>query len=112
MKFEHFWYGLTDGDGYVFKRSPKVLSILKEKSLEFLQKLPPSNIPKYTWLPTEQTVAISIIETAKDKDGRTGRQNHTLLIPIKQYIALTSIKSNFSFPLSDSNVLEPLEVKT
>jgi hypothetical protein len=112
MKLEHFWYGLTDGDGYVFKRSPKVLSMLRDFSLRYLQGLPARNNAVYSWLPTEQVVAISAITKAKDNAKREGVANHTVLIPIKEYISLTSIDSNFNFKVPDSNVLEPLEVKT
>lgn len=110
MKLEHFWYGLTNGDGYIFKHSPKVLSILKPKSLEYLQKLPSDLIPKYSWLPTEQLVAISMIIDAKDNDGRKGRSNHTILIPIKQYIAVSHLDVNWSFTVPKTDILEPLEV--
>ena len=111
MKLEHFWYGLTDGDGYVFKRSPKVLGMLRDFSLRYLQGLPAKKNPVYSWLPTEQLVAISMVVKAKDNARREGVANHTVLIPIKEYISLTSISSDFSFTVPDVNVLEPLEVK-
>ena len=112
LKLEHFWYGLTDGDGYVFKRSPKVLGMLRDFSLRYLQGLPAKKNPVYSWLPTEQLVAISMVTKAKDNARREGVANHTVLIPIKEYISLTSISSDFSFTVPDVNVLEPLEVKT
>jgi hypothetical protein len=112
MKLEHFWYGLTDGDGYVFKRSPKVLGMLRDFSLRYLQGLPAKKNPVYSWLPTEQIVAVSTVSKAKDNARRDGVANHTVLIPIKDYISLTSLGVDLSFVVSDSNVLEPLEVKT
>jgi hypothetical protein len=111
MKLEHFWYGLTDGDGYVFKRSSKVLSILRDSSLRYLQSLPAKKDAVYSWLPTEQLVAISTVTKAKDNARREGVANHTVLVPIKQYISLTSIASDFNFTVPDVNILEALEVK-
>lgn len=115
MKLEHFWYGLTNGDGNIFKRSNKVLSTLTPKNLEVLQGLKANKDFQVNWLPTEQIVAVSSVENAKDRDGRQGVTNHTLLIPIKQYLQITPqpnavFKKMSMFEVPVSNVLEPLEV--
>ena len=111
MKLEHFWYGLTNGDGYVFKRSPKALQLLKEKTLERLKQLPADPAPVFMWLPTEQIVTVSKVEKASDNTGRAGVINHTLLIPIKTYVALSSplFETQIVFPhgIPEKNVLEP-----
>jgi len=109
LKFEHFWYALTNGDGYVFKRSPKVPSLLKESSLTYLEQLPVRKHEVYTWLPAEQIVAISQIEPATDSTGRKGVRNHTFLLPIRQYIGLTVVFTPKS-PMPSENVLETVEV--
>ena len=121
MKFEHFWYALTNGDGYVFKRSPKVLDMLKEyvvqtsqglkkiPTLQLLEELPPKKGETYTWLPAEQIVAVSQIESAVDSTGRRGVRNHTFLLPIKQYIGLTVVFTPRT-QMPSENVLETVEV--
>ena len=110
MKLEHFWYGLTNGDGYIFKRSDKVVSMLNGKSLDFLKGLQPRDKPRYNWCEKEQLVTVSIVQSVKDKDGRKGTTNYTVFIPIKQYISLSNLNINLSFTVPDSNILEPLEV--
>jgi hypothetical protein len=51
-----------------------------------------------------------MIIDAKDNDGRKGRSNHTILIPIKQYIAVSHLDVNWSFTVPKTDILEPLEV--
>ena len=116
MKLEHFWHTLTNGDGYVFKRSNKVLSMITPKNLEFLQALKPRNVFQTNWLPTEQVVTISDVKRATDSLKRQGTTNHTVLIPIKQYLLINQTneiyKSMSMSEVPESNVLEPLEVET
>ena len=94
MPIEHFLYALfPDGKLGLIKTSG-VNKILTDKSMEFLRKKTCNGEPY--WLPTEQVVAIQHIEQATDKDGREGVWNHTLLIPIGEYIRLTDPCKLFS----------------
>ena len=87
MKIQRFFYGMVKGKIMLFK-TEGVNHILSDANFQFLRKLTPQDNNAW-WLPTEQVVAISNIQTVHDNDGRKWVQNETLLIPINDYIKLT-----------------------
>lgn len=115
MPIEHFLFALTKEGNYTFIKSHGVNQLISDVNIQYLrQKLQQPKDPY--WLPTEQAVAIQLIDEVKDDYGRTGVWNHTLLIPIDEYIRLTNPYALFSkyFFKKDGEVpirLEPIEVE-
>ena len=87
MKIERFFYGMVDGK-IILLKTDRVNEILSDANFQFLRKLTADDVNEW-WLPAEQIVALSHIETVNDDNGRTWVQNQTLLIPIHDYIKLT-----------------------
>ncbi len=81
---EQFLFALADDGRYYFIKSPGVELILSDSNIQDLRMRKRDNGPQ--WLPTEQVVAIQHIEPTSDKSGREGVWNHTILIPIREYI--------------------------
>ena len=88
MKIEHFLYGMINGKIVLYKTAG-VNSILSDRNFQILRSLSLKDSDKYLWLPTEQVVALPHIESVSDANGRTWVLNHTLLVPIHDYLKLT-----------------------
>ena len=114
MKIERFFYGMIDGKIILLKTNG-LNKILSDRNFQFLRKLTPEDKNQW-WLPAEQIVALSHVETVEDDNGRTWVQNQTLLIPIHDYINLTKPEEVFhkyfepTFQKSPE-IFEPIEVK-
>ena len=116
MKIERVLYGMFNGKICMLKTTG-VNNIITDKNLQHLRELTVADSDKYLWLPTEQVVALPHIESVEDKDGRSWVQNQTLLIPIHDYIRLTSPYEHFAqhfLPVMDTLPIkfEPLTVTT
>ncbi len=93
MKIHRFFYGMVNGK-IILLKTEGVNQILSDANFQFLRKLTPKDNNQW-WLPAEQIVALSHVETVDDNNGRTWVQNQTLLIPIHDYIKLTNPHSIF-----------------
>lgn len=92
---EQFLFAMDENGIYQFIKSPGVTSLLSDASLQYLRQKQHNNNEPY-WLPTEQCVAVQYIDHVKDGDNRDGVWNHTLLIPIDEYIRRTGPYKLFS----------------
>ena len=110
MKIEHFLYGMIDGKIVLYKTAG-VTHILSDKNFQFLRALTATDSDKYWWLPTEQVVALPHIESVTDEDGRTWVLNHTLLMPIHDYLKLTD-PNNFLSHLFITKPINPEKFET
>ena len=118
MRAEHFVYGLFNGVGYKTLQTSRVDKLLTEQNFERLKRLPAADVVYVHWLDTENIVAITQVREAKDEFNRKGIWNHTILVPITEYLSYTSTQpashitdSLFQkLPLAHA-VLEPIEIK-
>lgn len=111
---EQFLYGMFQGKISLLK-TDGVNKILSDKNFQILRNLKMEDSDKYLWLPTEQIVALPRIVNVEDSNGRSWVQNHTILIPIHEYIQQTDPKKIFSKfflpPLEEiPKNLEPIKV--
>ena len=104
MKIHHFLYGMINGKIVLYK-TDQVNQLLTDKNFQILRGLTPEDSDKYLWLPTEQVVALPHIESVSDNNGRSWVLNHTLLIPIHDYLKLT----NPNKLLSHLFITQPIE---
>lgn len=95
MPIESFLFALDKDGNYHYIKSHGVNQLLSDVNLQYLRQKR-SNPKEPYWLPTEQVVAIQLIDQVKDDYGRIGVWNHTLLIPIDEYIRLTNPYKLFS----------------
>jgi len=89
VKIEHFLYGMVDGKIVLYKTAG-VNKILSDKNFQILRGLAVEDSDQYLWLPTEQLVALPHVEEVSDNNGRAWILNHTLLVPIHDYLKLTA----------------------
>lgn len=88
MPIEQLFCALLPDGEMLFLKTPGV-DVLSDSNIQFLRKPPDDDGGPY-WLPKEQMVAVQRIERVQDRDGRHEIWNHTLLIPIQEYIMLTN----------------------
>ena len=106
-----FTYGMGE-DGKIREEKSAGLSyVLTEKNYEYLKTLSPEVSGKYLWLPTEQLVALPTIKMVSDKDGRTWVHNHTLLIPIHEYLQKSEPFKLYGLADEPPETLEPIVIK-
>jgi len=89
VMIEHFYYGMLNGKIVLFK-TPGVNRLVSDRNQAILRSLGAESNGKYHWLRTEQVIAFHYIEEVSDGNGRKWVVNHTLLIPIHDYIRLTN----------------------
>jgi len=104
MKIHHFLYGMINGKIVLYK-TDQVNQLLTDKNFQILRGLTAEDSDKYLWLPTEQIVALPHIISVNDNNGRSWVLNHTLLIPIHDYLKLT----NANKLLSHLFITQPIE---
>jgi len=112
MNVEYILYGMFNGKICLLK-TDNVNAIISDKNLEFLRKLRVEDSDQHWWLPTEQLVALPHVQAVKDENGRDWVQNHTLLIPLHDYIQITKhIFDRYFLPILDEppERLEPLHI--
>lgn len=89
MKCEHFLYGQFNGVGYRLVKSTHLDDILTEESLHYLCALDGPGVIQ-TWLPKDQAVAVSYLSYTLDEYARRNMWNHTIVIPILDYMNIHS----------------------
>lgn len=111
---EQFLYGLYPDAKYHLLTSPCARSILCDANFHILRTRVTNN-DEPDWLPTEQVVAIQRITKVNYGNGLNGVRNHTLLIPIAEYIRVTNpfkLFSKYFFKQEDEppTHLEPITI--
>ena len=82
---EQFIYALTP-KGYVLTKSKGVDTALRQTTIRKLCKLKQSDD---LWHPHEECLTLSTVESVTDQFHREGVRNHTLIVPIVDYLAYT-----------------------
>lgn len=113
LPIEHFLFGLDEQGNYFFIKTPKVTTIITDENLQILRTNAEST-EEPLWLETEQLVVIQDIDLISN-GGRIGMWNHTLLIPIQEYLRATNPYKLYSKHfLKKGDVpqhLEPIEIE-
>jgi hypothetical protein len=86
---EQFLYALFHDERYRLLKSPGVHQLLTDQNYEVLRTRDTASRDPL-WLDTERVVAYQDIHPVNYGNGLTGIWNHTLLIPIREYIRLTN----------------------
>lgn len=94
---------------YIFLKSDGVTRLLSDANIQWLRQKKENNKEPY-WLPTEQVVAIQYITKTVVSD-REGIWNHTILIPIDEYIRRTNPYKLFSKYFITENMKAPISLK-
>jgi len=82
---EQFIYALTD-NGYVLSKSGGVDNLLKQSSIRILCGL---NKSESQWWNAESCITVSTVKTVQDNFKREGVHNHTLVVPVLEYLGYT-----------------------
>lgn len=111
IKCEHFIYNLWPDEGYKLLKSLGVTSLISSDTLRDLcligEQVSSETIMEMWWH-KEKVVTISFIRPTQDKDNRKGSWNHTIIIPIMDYLKLTQPKTIFA-PYFIKELTEPPE---
>lgn len=90
IEAEQIICGRFNGIGWRIVKSPKIYQLSEESLREILK---PLNVQTETrtcrYLEKEQLVAISYLKPQQDEYDRKGMWNHTILIPIREYLKKT-----------------------
>jgi len=110
---EHFVYASFPRLGHRLIASPNVHDLLSAKSLQYLKDLRDGSVIQ-TFLP-EKIVAISYLKLKQDEYCRETLWNHTILVPIQDYLRLNYpnfAESHFIQELDKiPKSLKPLEIQ-
>ena len=92
MKCHHFTYGLFNGHGYVFTFTDGLNELTTQKMLDKLKSLTQDD--QMLWPPQhpggDHIISCTHIQQAKDEFNRTGTFNHTIIMQLTDYLALTN----------------------
>ena len=113
MTIEHFLFGLDEEGNYFFLKTKGVNTVLTDHNLQILRTNKESS-EEPLWLETEQLIAIQDIDEINN-GGRIGMWNHTMLIPVQEYIRANNPYKLYSkYFLKKGEVpaaLKPIEIE-
>ena len=99
---DHFVYALFDGIGYKLIKTRNVVRILGDRNVSYLAHLGDrldGDAYIQIWWPTEKAVTVSYVSPRHDEYGRKGVWNHTIILPIHDFLRLsqpaTMLKAHF-----------------
>ena len=90
---EHFVYGQFNGVGYRLIRSTGLDQVLSKESMRYLCNIGgklKQEARIQVWLPQENIVSVSYLKPGKDGYGRRVMWNHTILMPVEEFLKHTS----------------------
>jgi len=120
IRCEHLIYALIEGIGYKLYQTPNASKLLSKQNLQYLYHVGDNaeqEVYLQIWFPTENVLAVTYIRPVRDEYTRDGVWNHTILLPITDYLQLsqpiTVLAPHFirEFAGEPLNHLEPIIIK-
>jgi hypothetical protein len=115
LNIEHFLFGLDEHGNYFLHKSRGVNNIISDENLHRLRENKPTPNDEIYYIPSEKLIAIQHVKDVVRKQ-RVGVWNHTLLIPVSEYIRdndpLTKYSRFFIKEVDDPpSYLEPITIE-